>query len=80
MDGLEVIYSDGGGFSFDDATGANPAAYFADATRSYIQLLRKPGITPDFVYWNWVLDFWSWSIFRNTFCKNTPSIGPCRTM
>ena len=59
LDGLEVISSDGGGFSFDDATGADPAGYFADATRSYIKLLREAGNDADFVFWNWLLDFWS---------------------
>jgi hypothetical protein len=56
MDGLEIINSDGGGFSFDIA---DPAAYFADATRSYIQLMRQVGNDAHFVYWNWLLDFWS---------------------
>ena len=59
LDGLEIIYSDGGGFSFDEQTGADPAAYFADATRSYIELLKQTGNQSEFVYWNWVLDFWS---------------------
>ena len=59
LDGLEIIYSDGGGFSFDDATGADPAAYFAEATKSYMQLMREVGNDADFVFWNWVLDFWS---------------------
>ena len=59
LDGLEIIYSDGGGFSFDDATGADPAAYFAAATKSYMQLMREVGNDADFVFWNWVLDFWS---------------------
>jgi hypothetical protein len=59
LDGLEIIYSDGGGLSFDDATGADPAAYFADATRSYINLMREVGNDAQFVYWNWVLYFWS---------------------
>ena len=59
MDGLEIIYTDGGGLSFDDATGANPAGYFADATRSYMQLMREVGNDGDFVYWNWIMDVWS---------------------
>jgi hypothetical protein len=59
LDALEIIFSDGGGFSFDDATGADPAAYFADATRSYIQLMRESGNDAQFVFWNWVLDFCS---------------------
>ena len=59
MDGLEIIYSDGGGLSFDDETGANPAAYFADATKSYIDLMRGVGNDAQFVYWNWVLYLWS---------------------
>jgi len=59
LDGLEIISSDGGGFSFDDATGADPAGYFADATRSYIKLMREVGNDADFIFWNWILDFWS---------------------
>ena len=59
LDGLEIIYSDGGGLSFDEATGADPAAYFADATRSYINLMREVGNDAQFVYWNWVLYLWS---------------------
>ena len=59
MDGLEVIFSDGGGLSFDEETGADPTAYFADAVNSYIELLRKTGNDAQFVFWNWVLYFWS---------------------
>ncbi len=59
LDGLEIIYSDGGGFSFDEQTGADPAGYFGDATRSYIQLLRDTGNDATFLFWNWLLDFWS---------------------
>jgi len=56
MNGLEIIYSDGGGFSFDEP---DPVSYFADATRSYIKLMREAGNDAQFVYWNWVLYFWS---------------------
>ena len=59
MDGLEVICSDGGGFSFDDATGADPAGYFADATRSYMKLMRETGNDGSFVFWNWIMEIWS---------------------
>jgi hypothetical protein len=31
MDGLELMYTDGGGFSFDDATASDPTGYFADS-------------------------------------------------
>jgi hypothetical protein len=56
MDALELIYSDGGAFNFDDP---DPASYIADATRSYQALLREVGSDAGFVYWNWTLDFWS---------------------
>jgi len=59
LDGLEIIYSDGGGMSFDDATGADPAGYFADATRSYRKLMKETGNGSDFVFWNWIMEFWS---------------------
>jgi len=59
LDGLELIYTDGGGFSFDDATVSNPTAYFADATRSYRRLMKELGNGSYFVYWNWVPDIWS---------------------
>ena len=59
LDGLELIYTDGGGFSMDDATGSDPTGYFADATRSYMDLLRKTGNAATFTYWNWVPDIWS---------------------
>lgn len=72
MDGLEIIYSDGGGFSFDDATGADPAAYFADATRSFIELLREVGNDAQFVFWNWVLDFWSQVLIPEAILKQYP--------
>jgi hypothetical protein len=59
LDGLEIIYTDGGGMSFDDATGADPAAYFADATRSYMKLMQQTGNGSNFVFWNWIMEFWS---------------------
>jgi hypothetical protein len=72
MDGLEVIYSDGGGLSFDDATGANPAAYFADATKSYMNLMRQVGNNANFVYWNWVLYLWSAAIIPENILQKYP--------
>ena len=57
MDGLDVLYSDGGGMSFDDATGADPAGYMADATRSLIKLMREVGNNGQLFYRNWGLDF-----------------------
>lgn len=59
LDGLEMIYTDGGSISFDPATGADPAGYFADATRSYMALMREVGNDADFVFWNWGLDVWA---------------------
>ncbi len=56
LDGLEIIYSDGGGFDFNNP---HPAEYIADATRSYMKLLRQDDNDAHFVYWNWVLDLWS---------------------
>ncbi len=56
LDALEIIYSDGGGFDFNDP---DPAKYFADATQSYMQLMKDVGNDAGFVFWNWVLDFWS---------------------
>jgi len=55
MDALEIIFSDGGGFSVDDP---DPAGYIADATNSYRSFLRQLGNDADFVFWNWVLDYW----------------------
>ena len=72
MDGLEIIYSDGGGLSFDDATGKNPAAYFADATRSYMDLMRSVGNDGQFVYWNWVLYLWSSAIIPENILQKYP--------
>ena len=54
MDALELLASDGGAY-FDEP---DPAAYFADAIRSYIRLLREVGSNAHCVYWNWLLDFW----------------------
>lgn len=59
LDGLELIFTDGGSISFDLATGADPAGYFADATRSYMALMREVGNDADFVFWNWGLDVWA---------------------
>jgi len=59
IDGLEMLFSDGGGFSFDQWTGADPAGYFADATKSYIKLMREVGNDGSFVFWNWGLDIWA---------------------
>lgn len=59
LDGLEMIFTDGGSISFDPATGADPAGYFADATRSYMALMREVGNDADFVFWNWGLDVWA---------------------
>jgi hypothetical protein len=72
MDGLEIICTDGGGLSFDDATGANPAAYFADATRSYMQLMREVGNDGEFIYWNWVPDIWSKVFLPGELVKKYP--------
>jgi len=59
LDALEIIYSDGGGFSFDEHTGSDPAGYFADATKSYMELLREVGSDAELVFWNWNLEFWA---------------------
>jgi len=58
MDGLELIFSDGGAFSIDDDTSA-PAEYIADAVHSYRKLLREAGNDASFIYWNWILDIWT---------------------
>jgi hypothetical protein len=72
MDGLEIIYTDGGGLSIDDATSADPTGYFADATRSYLQLMREVGNAADFVYWNWVPDIWSKVFLSEEILKKYP--------
>lgn len=54
MDALELLASDGGAY-FDEP---DPAAYFADAARTYMKLMRQVGNDGGFVYWNWLLDFW----------------------
>lgn len=59
MDGLELIYTDGGGLSFDNATVNNPTGYFVDATNSYRKLLQETGNGGEFVFWNWIPDIWS---------------------
>jgi len=58
LDGLELIFSDGGAFSIDDDT-SDPAAYIADAVHSYRKLLRDAGNDASFIYWNWILDIWT---------------------
>jgi hypothetical protein len=58
LDGLEMIYSETG-LSFDAATAADPAGYFADVTRAYRQLLRECGSDAEYIFWNWVFDLWS---------------------
>jgi len=58
LDGLELIFSDGGAFSIDEDT-SDPAAYIADAVRSYRRLLRDAGSDASFIYWNWILDIWT---------------------
>jgi|GEM_PF-4438570 len=54
LDALELLASDGGAY-FDEP---DPAAYFADAVKSYTRLMREVGNDAGFVYWNWLLDFW----------------------
>ena len=58
LDGLEMIYSEAG-FLFDDETGADPAGYFGEVTRSYRQLLRDANCDADYIFWNWVFDLWA---------------------
>jgi len=58
LDGLEMIYSETG-LSFDEATAADPAGYFADVTHAYRQILRESGNDADYIFWNWVFDLWS---------------------
>jgi len=72
MDGLEVIYTDGGGLSIDDVTSQEPTAYFADATKSYIQLMQEVGNDAEFVYWNWVPDIWSKVFLPEELLKKYP--------
>ncbi len=72
MDGLEIIYSDGGGFDFNNP---NPAEYIADATRSYMKLLRQDGSNAQFVYWNWVLDLWSRVYLPREVVRKHPKYG-----
>ena len=55
LDGLEIIFNDGGAH-FDEP---DPAAAFADATRSYLQLMREVGNDAQFVFWNWYMDLWT---------------------
>ncbi|MBZ5607685.1 MAG: glycoside hydrolase family 20 zincin-like fold domain-containing protein [Acidobacteriia bacterium] len=61
LDGLEIIYNDGGGVSPDIP---NLAECFADETRSYIQLLRDTGNDAQFVYWNWLMDLWAQGVSK----------------
>ncbi len=49
IDGLEIIYSEGG-FSFNKDTSADPSGYFADVTNSYRKLLNELGKGKEFVY------------------------------
>ena len=58
LDHLDMICSDAGAFSFDDATSADPAGYIADAVRSYMQLMREVDNSAGFVFRNWTLDYW----------------------
>jgi len=53
LDGLELIYTDGGAH-WDEP---DPAGYLADSTRSYMQLMKEVGNDASFVYWNWLLDY-----------------------
>jgi hypothetical protein len=55
LDGLEIIFNDGGAH-FDEP---DPAAAFADATHSYLQLMREVGNDAQFVFWNWYMDLWT---------------------
>lgn len=59
LDGLQLIYNDGGGFSFDPTTGGDPTRYFAEATREYMKLLRSVDSDAEFIFWNWYMDLWS---------------------
>jgi len=58
LDGLEMIYSEAG-FSFDEATSADPVGYFDDVTRSYRKLLQEAHCDADYIFWNWVFDLWA---------------------
>jgi hypothetical protein len=76
LDGLEMIYSETG-LSFDEATAADPAGYFADATDAYRKLLRESGNDADFVFWNWIFDLWASVVIPESLLERHPKF---RTM
>ncbi len=76
LDGLEMIYSEAG-LSFDEATAADPAAYFADATRAYRDLLREAGNDAEYIFWNWVFDLWARVVLPESLLARHPKF---RTM
>lgn len=69
LDGLELIYSDGGAFDFNNP---DPAGYIADSTRSYMKLLRQDNNDAQFVYWNWLLDLWSRAFIPENILQKYP--------
>jgi len=76
LDALEMIYSEAG-LSFDAATSANPAGYFADATHAYRNLLKECGNAADYVFWNWVFDLWARVVIPESLLERYPKF---RTM
>ena len=68
LDGLELIYTDGGAH-LDEP---DPAGYLADATRSYMKLMRDVGNSAGFVYWNWILDFTTQAEIPEDLAKKNP--------
>ena len=71
FDGLEMIYSEAG-FSFDEETSSDPAAYFADVTYSYRNLLKEVGNDGEYIFWNWVFDLWSEVVLPESLLKKYP--------
>ncbi len=76
LDALEMIYSEAG-LSFDEATAADPAGYFADATHAYRKLLRDAGNDADYIFWNWVFDLWARVVIPESLLERHPKF---RTM
>lgn len=70
LDGLVMIYSDGGSFFFDTSKGQDPTAYLTDIDNSYLRLLRDTGNDAAFIYKNWGMQLWAdLTIPKATFAK-----------
>ncbi len=71
LDALELLANDGGAH-LDEP---EPAAYFADSMKIYMNLMREVGNDGGFIYWNWLMDFWCKIDTPDELLKKNPKLG-----